>query len=63
VASVPLQQELRHLERAFRNCFEGRAKYPTFKKKRGRQAAMYAHRRDIRLFCVTASGLLPIPGL
>jgi IS605 OrfB family transposase len=35
VASVPLQQTLRHLDRAFLNFFEGRAKYPTFKKKHG----------------------------
>ncbi|HEV8192697.1 MAG TPA: RNA-guided endonuclease TnpB family protein [Ktedonobacterales bacterium] len=42
VSSVPLQQALRHLDSAFRNVFEGRMKYPTFKKKRGRQAATYA---------------------
>ena len=42
VSSVPLQQALRHLDKAFRNFFEGRAKYPAFKKKRGRQAATYA---------------------
>jgi putative transposase len=41
VSSVPLQQALRHLERAFYNCFKRRANYPTFKKKRGRQAATY----------------------
>ena len=44
VSSVPLQQALSHLDRAFRNFFEGRAKYPTFKKKQGEQAATYAHR-------------------
>ena len=42
VSSVPLQQALRHLDSAFRTFFEGRAKYPVFKKKRGRQAATYA---------------------
>ncbi len=42
VSSVPLQQALRHLDRAFRNFFEGRAEYPTFKKKRHQQAATYA---------------------
>jgi putative transposase len=42
VSSVPLQQALRHLDSAFRNFFEGHAKYPTFRKKRGRQAATYA---------------------
>jgi putative transposase len=41
VSSVPPQQALRHLDRAVRNFFEGRAKYPTFKQKRGRQAAEY----------------------
>src|SRR5260370_42440161 len=35
VAAVPLQQALRHLDRAFRNFFEGRANYPTFKKLHG----------------------------
>ena len=42
VSSVPLQQALRHLDRAFRNFFEGRADYPTFKKKRNQQSATYA---------------------
>lgn len=42
VSSVPLQQALRQLESAFRTFFDGRAKYPTFKKKRGPQAATYA---------------------
>jgi putative transposase len=41
LSSVPPQQALRHLDRAFRNFFEGRARYPTFRKKRGRQAAEY----------------------
>ncbi len=41
VSSVPLQQALRHLEKAFLHFFEGRAKYPTFKKKRHRQSATY----------------------
>ena len=42
VSSVPLQQTLRHLDRAFLNFFEGRAKYPTVKKKHGPQAATFA---------------------
>ena len=42
VSSVVLQQALRHLDKAFRNFFEGRAEYPTFKKKRHQQAATYA---------------------
>src|SRR6266700_4301440 len=41
VSSVPLQQALRHLEKAFLNFFEGRARYPTFKKKRHQQSATY----------------------
>lgn len=42
VSSVPLQQALRHLERAYVNFFEGRAEYPAFKKKRQDQSATYA---------------------
>ena len=42
VSSVPLQQSLRHLDRAFVNFFEGRTKYPTFKKKQHIQSATYA---------------------
>ncbi|MEO9028907.1 MAG: RNA-guided endonuclease TnpB family protein [Ktedonobacteraceae bacterium] len=42
VSSVPLQQSLRHLDRAFLNFFEGRGKYPVFKKKRNQQSATYA---------------------
>src|SRR5258708_12568751 len=42
VSSVPLQQALRFLDKAFRRFFEGRAKYPSFHKKHGRQAATYA---------------------
>ncbi|MGD2180971.1 RNA-guided endonuclease InsQ/TnpB family protein [Lusitaniella coriacea] len=34
VSCVPLQQGLRHLQKAFSNFFAGRAKYPNFKKKR-----------------------------
>jgi putative transposase len=42
VSSVPLQQSLRHLDRAFVNFYEGRGKYPRFKsKKRGSQTATY----------------------
>ena len=42
VASVPLQQALRHLDRAFITFFEGKGKYPRFKKKRNQQSASYA---------------------
>jgi putative transposase len=41
VSCVPTQQALRHLDKAFRNFFDGRAKYPTFKKRRNRQSAEY----------------------
>lgn len=42
VSSVPLQQSLRHLQGAFANFWEKRAKYPRFKsRKRGRQSAEY----------------------
>ena len=42
ISSVPLQQALRHLDRAFLNFFEGRASFPTFKKNHGPQSATYA---------------------
>lgn len=41
VSSVPLQQSLRYLQTAFRNFFEKRAGYPSFKKKDGKQSAEY----------------------
>jgi len=41
VSSVVLQESVRNLERAFTNFFEGRAQYPTFKRKHGRQVAHY----------------------
>src|SRR6266446_1300675 len=41
VSCVPPQQALRHLDRAFRNFFEGRAQYPVFKSKKGNQSAEY----------------------
>jgi putative transposase len=43
VSSVPLQQSLRHLDKAFINFFEGRGEYPKFKKKRNQQSATYAN--------------------
>lgn len=39
VSSVPLQQALRHQQDGFSNFFAGRARYPTFKSKRHKQAA------------------------
>lgn len=41
VSCVPLQQCVRHQQSAFKNFFEGRAKYPTFKKKSSRQSATF----------------------
>ena len=42
VSSVPLQQGLRHLQKAFGNFFHKRAKYPAFKsKKKSRASAEY----------------------
>nr|WP_017975398.1 RNA-guided endonuclease TnpB family protein [Actinopolyspora halophila] len=41
VSSVPLQQTLRHQHTAFQNFFAGRAKYPRFKSRNGRQSAHY----------------------
>ena len=44
VSSVPLQQCLRHQQTAFKNFFEGRAKYPVFKSKKHRQSAEFTYR-------------------
>jgi putative transposase len=41
VSSVPLQQALRHQHQAFGAFFAGRARYPRFKSRAGRQAAHY----------------------
>lgn len=41
VSSVPPQQALRHLQSAFQAFFEKRGRYPSFKKKRGKQSAEY----------------------
>jgi len=60
VSSVPLQQALRHLQSAFRNFFEKRAGYPTFKKKAHRQSAEYTRsgfRFDVGNQRLTVSGL------
>ena len=42
VSSVPIQQALRHQQTAFKNFWEGRTKYPTFKKKHAKQSATFA---------------------
>jgi putative transposase len=41
VSSVPLQQTLRHQHTAFGNFFAGRARFPRFKSRGGRQSAHY----------------------
>jgi putative transposase len=41
VSSVPLQQAIRHQQAAFTNFFAGRARYPRFKSRSGRQSAEY----------------------
>jgi len=41
ISSVPPQQALGHLQEAFINFFEKRARYPSFKKKSGQQSAEY----------------------
>lgn len=41
VSCVPVQQSLRHLQTAFGNFFAHRNRYPTFKKKDGKQSAEY----------------------
>ena len=43
VSSVLLQQCLRNQQTAFKNFFEGRAKYPTFKSKKHRQSAEFTY--------------------
>jgi putative transposase len=41
-SSVALQQSLRNLESAFQNFFDGRAGYPSFKRKHGKETARLA---------------------
>ncbi len=41
ISCVPCQQALRHLKRAYVNFFEGRAGYPTFKRRHEGQSAEY----------------------
>ncbi|WP_182907938.1 RNA-guided endonuclease TnpB family protein [Microbispora sp. H13382] len=60
VSSVPLQQALRHQHTAFVNFFAGRAKYPRFKSRHGRQSATYTRSafrwRDGRLWLAKMDG-------
>ncbi|MDG4869391.1 transposase, partial [Guyparkeria sp. 1SP6A2] len=41
VSSVPLQQSLRHLDKAFKAFFKSGFGYPKFKNKHGKQSACY----------------------
>ena len=64
VSCVPLQQGLRHLQKAFSNFFEGRAKYPNFKKKRNGGSAEFTKSafkwRDGQVYLAKCSDFLPI---
>ncbi|MDN3554413.1 RNA-guided endonuclease InsQ/TnpB family protein [Halomonas maura] len=64
VSSVPLQQCLRHQQAAFKNFFEGRAKYPNFKSKRHRQSAEFTRSaftyRDGQVFLAKCKSPLAI---
>src|ERR671933_1616408 len=64
VSCVPLQQGLRHLQKAFLNFFDGRAKYSTFKKKRNGGSAEFTKSafkfRDGQVFLAKCSEPLSI---
>ncbi len=64
VSCVPLQQGLRHLQKAFGNFWAGRAKYPTFKKKRNGGSAEFTKSafkfKDGQVFVAKSSEPLPI---
>lgn len=64
VSCVPLQQGLRHLQKAFANFWAGRAKYPAFKKKRNGGSAEFTKSafrwKDGELFLAKCSEALPI---
>ena len=44
VSSVPLQQALRHLDKAYTAFFQGRSRFPRFKAKRHQQSVTYTQR-------------------
>jgi putative transposase len=64
VSCVPLQQGLRHLQRAFSNFFAGRAKYPNFKKKQNGGSAEFTRSafkwNDGQVFLAKCTEALPI---
>lgn len=62
---VPQQQSIRHLQASFKNFFEKRAAYPSFKKKSGKQTAEYTKRgfkfnSQNRLLTISKIGKLSI---
>ena len=60
VSCVPTQQALRHLQTAFKNFYDKRSGYPSFKKKHGKQSAEYtrsAFKYDAHTQMLTVSGL------
>lgn len=64
VSSVPLQQGLRNLQKAFTNFFAGRAKYPNFKKKSNGGSAEFTKAgfrwKDGQVFLAKCVEALPI---
>ena len=64
VSSVPLQQSLRNLQKAFTNFWAGRAKYPNFKKKRSGGSAEFTRAafkwKDGQLWLAKCCESLPI---
>ena len=64
VSSVPLQQGLRNLQKAFANFWAGRAKYPNFKKKHNGGSAEFTKAafrwRDGQVFLAKCTEALPI---
>ena len=64
VSSVPLQQGLRNLQKAFTNFWAGRARYPNFKKKRSGGSAEFTRSafkwKDGQLWLAKCSEPLPI---
>jgi putative transposase len=64
VSSVPLQQGLRNLQKAFANFWAGRTKYPNFKKKRSGGSAEFTRAafkwKDGQLWLAKCSQPLPI---
>ena len=64
VSCVPLQQGLRHLQKAFTNFWDGRAHYPNFKKKRNGGSAEFTKSafkwKDGQVFLAKCTESLPI---